>query len=54
VQPVGLKMQELVDKTIAYSNAVKAVDADALVVGPEEWGWTGYFLSGYDSQHGAS
>ncbi len=45
-------MQELVDKTIAYSNAVKAVDPGALVVGPEEWGWTGYFLSGYDSQQG--
>jgi hypothetical protein len=53
VQPVGLTMQELVDKTIAYSNAVKSVDPNALVVGPEEWGWTGYFLSGYDSQNGA-
>jgi hypothetical protein len=53
VQPVGLMMQELVDKTIAYSNAVKAVDADALVVGPEEWGWTAYSLSGYDAQQGA-
>ncbi|HEX8235548.1 MAG TPA: glycoside hydrolase family 44 protein [Abditibacteriaceae bacterium] len=52
VQPVGVTMQELVDKTVAYSNAVKAVDAGALVVGPEEWGWSGYFLSGYDSQEG--
>jgi hypothetical protein len=53
VQPIGMTMQELVDKTIAYSTAVKAVDAEALIVGPEEWGWTGYFLSGYDSQNGA-
>jgi hypothetical protein len=53
VQPTGITMQELVDKTIAYSNAVKAVDSGALVVGPEEWGWTGYSLSAYDSQQGA-
>ena len=24
----------------------------ALVVGPEEWGWSGYFYSGYDQQYG--
>ena len=29
---------------------VKAVDPNALVLGPEEWGWSGYFYSGYDQQ----
>jgi PKD repeat protein len=24
------------------------------VVGPEEWGWSGYFYSGYDQQYGAA
>ena len=26
----------------------------ALVLGPEEWGWSGYFYSGYDQQWGAA
>ena len=26
----------------------------ALVVGPEEWGWSGYFYSGYDQQYGSA
>ena len=29
---------------------VKGVDSNALVLGPEEWGWNGYFYSGYDQQ----
>lgn len=53
VQPVGVTMGDLVDKTIAYSAQVKAVDPKALVVGPEEWGWTGYIYSGFDAQQGA-
>lgn len=32
---------------------MKSVDPAALVVGPEEWGWSGYFYSGYDQQWGA-
>ena len=24
-----------------------------LIVGPEEWGWSGYFYSGYDQQYGS-
>ena len=27
--------------------------SQALVVGPEEWGWSGYFYSGYDQQYGS-
>ena len=52
VQPVGLKLDELRAKTLEYAAKIKAVDPTALVVGPEEWGWTGYLYSGYDSQWG--
>ena len=38
---------------IAYSGAIKNVDPGALVVGPEEWGWSGYLFSGYDQQYGS-
>ena len=52
VQPVGLKLDDLRAKTLDYAAKIKAVDPTALVVGPEEWGWTGYLYSGYDSQWG--
>lgn len=52
VHPVGLKLDELKAKTLEYAAKIKAVDPTALVVGPEEWGWTGYLYSGYDSQWG--
>ena len=29
---------------------VKSNDPNALVCGPEEWGWPGYLYSGYDQQ----
>ena len=32
----------------------KPVGPSALVVGPEEWGWSGYFFSGYDQQWGST
>ncbi len=53
VHPVGAKMAEVRDKMLAYAAAVKGRDAAALVVGPEEWGWSGYTLSGYDQQYGS-
>jgi hypothetical protein len=54
VQPVGVAMRQLVDKTIEYSRALKSIDPDAIVVGPEEWGWSGFLYSGYDSQRAES
>ncbi len=53
VHPVGAKMAEVRDKMLAYAAAVKGRDAAAMVVGPEEWGWSGYTLSGYDQQYGS-
>jgi hypothetical protein len=53
VQPTGATMDEVLNKTVAYATAIKAVDPSALVAGPEEWGWSGYFYSGYDQQYGS-
>ncbi len=51
VKPTGATMQEVRDRMIAYGAAVKAVDPGAQLVGPEEWGWSGYLHSGYDQQY---
>jgi hypothetical protein len=50
VHPVGTTMQEIRDKMFEYAGMVKSNDPNALVLGPEEWGWNGYFYSGYDQQ----
>lgn len=50
VHPVGTTMTEIRDKIFDYAAKVKAVDPNATVVGPEEWGWSGYFYSGLDQQ----
>jgi hypothetical protein len=54
VRPEGARMDEVLESMIAYAGAIKTVDAGALVLGPEEWGWSGYFYSGYDQQWGAA
>jgi PKD repeat protein len=54
VHNTGATMDEIKSKMIAYASAIKAVDPGALVFGPEEWGWSGYFYSGYDQQYGAA
>lgn len=53
VHPVGQTMDELRDKTVAYATRIKQIDPAAQVVGPEEFGWSGYLLSGYDLQWGS-
>ena len=50
VHPVGPTMQEIWAKMLATASMVKSNDPNALVAGPEEWGWPGYFYSGYDQQ----
>jgi hypothetical protein len=52
VHPVGATMQEIRDKFFDYAGVVKSNDPSALVLAPEEWGWSGYFYSGYDQQYG--
>jgi hypothetical protein len=53
VHPAGATMDEVLNTSAAFATAIKAVDPGALVVGPEEWGWSGYFYSGYDQQYGS-
>ncbi|MBI2681146.1 MAG: cellulase [Candidatus Solibacter usitatus] len=53
VHPTGASMDEIRDKIVDYTAKIKAVDPSASVVGPEEWGWSGYLLSGYDQQYGS-
>jgi Glycoside hydrolase family 44/Carboxypeptidase regulatory-like domain len=53
VHPVGARMEEVRDKIFDYAGRIKATDPGALVVGPEEWGWSGYLFSGYDQQYGS-
>jgi len=50
IHPAGPAMQEIRNDIVAYASMVKSVDSNALVWGPEEWGWPGYFWSGYDQQ----
>ncbi|MGO8838623.1 MAG: glycoside hydrolase family 44 protein [Limisphaerales bacterium] len=50
VHPVGPTMQEIWTNMVIYASMVKSNDPNALVCGPEEWGWNGYLYSGYDQQ----
>jgi hypothetical protein len=50
VHPTGATMDEIRAKMLDYAAKIKAVDPSAMIVGPEECCWDGYFLSGYDQQ----
>ena len=52
VHPTGATMDEMKGKMIDYASKIRALDPSAQIVGPEEWGWSGYFYSGYDQQYG--
>jgi hypothetical protein len=52
VHPIGPTMAEVGGDIASYGAMIKAADPNALVIGPEEWGWDGYFYSGYDQQNG--
>jgi len=53
VHPTGATMDEIKNKMLDYADKIKATDSTALIAGPEEWGWSGYILSGYDQQYGS-
>ncbi|HEY3636741.1 MAG TPA: glycoside hydrolase family 44 protein [Rhizomicrobium sp.] len=53
VHPVGPHAIEYRDKVITESAKIKSADPSALVAAPEEWGWEGYFYSGFDQQYAA-
>ena len=48
VHPIGASMEEIRDKMFEYGSMVKSNDPNAIVLGPEEFGWSGYLYSGYD------
>ena len=54
VKPTGPRMQEIRDLFIDYGTKIKAADPGAQIVGPEEWGWSAYFESGFDSSEGGT
>lgn len=54
IHPSGASMDEIYSKMVAYASMIKELDPSALVVGPEEWGWTGYLYSGQDQQYGSA
>lgn len=53
VHPAGATMDEVLARIKHYAPAIRGADPNALIVGPEEWGWSGYLLSGYDQQYGS-
>ena len=52
VHPEPETYDELLQKTIAFATAIRKADPDALIAGPAEWGWPGYFFSGKDAKAG--
>jgi hypothetical protein len=48
VHPEPVTYDELLDRTLRYGSAIRAAQPDALIAGPAEWGWSGYFFSGRD------
>jgi len=54
VHPDPLSYDELLQRTIDYGSAIRATDHDAIIAGPAEWGWTGYFYSAKDMVSGPS
>jgi hypothetical protein len=54
VHPVGANMDEIRDQMVDFATRIKNRDPGALVMAPEEWGWLGYLLSGYDQQWAAA
>lgn len=52
VHPIGANYSEMYNDYLNYAGAVRALDAGATIVGPEEWGWLALFYSGYDQQNG--
>lgn len=49
VHPDPLTYDELLDRTTRYGRAIRDADPEAVIAGPAEWGWSGYFFSAKDS-----
>jgi hypothetical protein len=49
IHPNGETNTELLNDIINYASMVKSLDPGAKILGPEEWGWTGYYIDGADA-----
>lgn len=52
VHPDGSTYDEVWGKMADYGAAIRAKDPTAIITGIEEWGWSGYFMSGLDQENG--
>ena len=50
VHAAGAGMDEMRNKMFDYGDRLRTVDAGVQLLGPEEWGWDGYFYSGLDQE----
>jgi hypothetical protein len=54
IHPDPQTYNEVLSDYVKYAGAVRALDPNAMIVGPEEWSWWAMFLSGHDQQNGIS
>jgi hypothetical protein len=52
VHPNPSTYDEMYNKIVAYSSAIRTADPAAKIVGPEEWSWWAMFTSGFDQANG--
>jgi len=52
VHPQPLSYDELLDRSIRYGTEVRKADPGAIISGPAEWGWDGYWWSAKDGAAG--
>jgi hypothetical protein len=52
VHPAGTTFEEVWGKMEDLGAILRAKDPDAVITGGEEWGWSGYFISGIDAENG--
>ncbi len=50
VHRAGLTYDESYTRSVAYANAIKSIDPAALILGPDQDGWTRYWYASYVSQ----
>ena len=50
VHPAGATYDEVWGKMEEFGALIRGKDAGAILTGPEEWGWSGYFMSGKDQE----
>ncbi|MBI2214704.1 MAG: glycoside hydrolase family 44 protein [Acidobacteria bacterium] len=52
VHPDGATYDEVWSKMEEHAALIRSKDPNAIITGGEEWGWSGYFMSGLDMENG--